>query len=170
MLFSLIHDLPEVVSGDEVTLGLSETQMAEKKLRDKLALAQLMEEYGYLLILGHYLVLYEDQNTRDAKIVYVADKSLPAVSHTRNNGLALLAVAGKYDTPDRYFGGAISATSKKIANPRYAGLPLWLSVYNEVRARAGVAAYAMDIDEARQMSNARSRESGLIVPDGWVVV
>lgn len=75
--FSLVHDLPEVYTGDVWTFNISDEDRALKEAAEKVATARLLEELPPYM--AQLLERYEKQEEREARFVRFVDKLLPAV-------------------------------------------------------------------------------------------
>jgi putative hydrolase of HD superfamily len=75
--FSMVHDLPEVYTGDVWTFGISDEDRAVKEDAEKVATERLMKELPPYT--AKLLKCYEAQNEPEALFVRFVDKMLPAV-------------------------------------------------------------------------------------------
>ena len=90
LVFSLVHDLPEVYAGDTPTLReLDAASQLGKDAREELARKQLRAELPDLPWLLDAMEEYELQQCREARLVKAADKLLPKLTHMCNDGLVL---------------------------------------------------------------------------------
>jgi 5'-deoxynucleotidase YfbR-like HD superfamily hydrolase len=93
--FALIHDLPEIKTGDVVTLGgLTPEQRAEKNRREDEAVAEIRAEMiaaaptsGHLLT--NLLDEYAAQHDPAAQLVHLIDKIVPSIEHNKDQGVKL---------------------------------------------------------------------------------
>lgn len=86
VFFALVHDLLEIVTGDEDTLHASAEQLAAKKRRELVAMEEfeeLFEDYPELLSALHE---YEKLDTPEAATVFVLDKACTTWTHHHDNG------------------------------------------------------------------------------------
>lgn len=95
LAFALVHDLPEIKTGDVVTLGgLTPKQRADKAQREEAAVAELRAEMlAAAPTSGHVLTdlirEYEKRDHMAAQIVHLLDKSVPSVEHNKDKGVKL---------------------------------------------------------------------------------
>lgn len=96
LIFALVHDLLEIVTGDEATLMMSSEQLAEKHQREKDAyheLQRLLKDYPALL---EALDQYELLDTPEAATVFVLDKTCTIWTHFHDNGENLYMAGVKH--------------------------------------------------------------------------
>ena len=86
-LLSLAHDAIEAFCGDTPTLGISDNELATKKLKEINALEKLQSKSHYLYGLAK---IYELQNTPEARFVKAVDKLMPKITHYLNSGHVLI--------------------------------------------------------------------------------
>ena len=77
--FSLVHDLPEVYSGDVWTIGISEENRSKKEAAEKTANQKLIKELPTHI--AQLLSRYEKQQEQEARFVRFVDKLMPDVIH-----------------------------------------------------------------------------------------
>jgi putative hydrolase of HD superfamily len=75
--FSLVHDMPEVYTGDVWTFNISDEDRANKEFAEKAAVEQLLHELPPYL--AGLLRRYEEQTEPEARFVRFVDKILPAI-------------------------------------------------------------------------------------------
>lgn len=81
MAYGLVHDLPEVITGDMPTLLSSSEELVRKKAQDRAALVSLKKTFG---VAPHTLALieaYEACADEEAKFVYWLDKAMTILTH-----------------------------------------------------------------------------------------
>ena len=78
--FSLVHDFPEVITGDIPTFNITPEARAAKEAAEKLATEKLLRELPPHL--AQLLRRYEEQLEPEARFVRFIDKLLPAVVHS----------------------------------------------------------------------------------------
>ncbi len=85
-LFSLIHDLPEVIVGDTPSFILTDEQREAKEAAEAAAVEELLqilpEPWNSLL------VRYEQQEEPEARLVRLVDKIMPAILQVHGDGRA----------------------------------------------------------------------------------
>jgi putative hydrolase of HD superfamily len=77
--FSLVHDLPEVYSGDVWTIGISEENRSKKEAAEKIANQKLVKELP--MHIAQLLTRYEKQQEPEARFVRFVDKLMPDIIH-----------------------------------------------------------------------------------------
>ena len=104
LLYALVHDLLEVVTGDENTILYSDASLKEKHRREKEAQKEL-----YTILQDHPALLrayetYELLDTREAATVFVLDKSCTIWTHFHDNGKNLydIGIHSKADIDQWY--------------------------------------------------------------------
>jgi 5'-deoxynucleotidase YfbR-like HD superfamily hydrolase len=80
--FSLVHDLPEVHTGDVWTFNASDQELADKKAAEAVALKRLMKELPPHT--AQLLERYEEQVEPEARFVRFIDKLVPAIINMLN--------------------------------------------------------------------------------------
>lgn len=75
--FSLVHDLPEVYTGDVWTFNITDEQRSKKEAAEKLATERLLKELPAHT--AGLLRRYEEQIEPEARFVRFIDKILPAI-------------------------------------------------------------------------------------------
>lgn len=86
LTFALVHDLLEIITGDEATLLMSEEELQAKHQREKEAytdLQDILEDYPSLL---KALDDYEMLDTPEAATVFVLDKTCTIWTHFHDQG------------------------------------------------------------------------------------
>lgn len=111
LAYALVHDLPEIKTGDVVTLGgLTPDQRADKARREEAAVAELRAEMlAAAPTSGHVLTdlirEYERRDHMAAQLVHFLDKALPSVEHNKDQGVKLHMrgwTASKFDSDRAY--------------------------------------------------------------------
>jgi 5'-deoxynucleotidase YfbR-like HD superfamily hydrolase len=75
--FAIIHDLPELKTGDAKTFNFTPKQMEDKKITDHIASEQLIDELP--VHTGALVRIYEEQLVPEARFVKAVDKLAPVV-------------------------------------------------------------------------------------------
>jgi len=101
--YAVVHDLGESETGDVNTMGISAADAATKKARDREALETLCERFASVPWLVGRLREYEAQIVPEARLVRLADKILPKLTHILNGGAALrgMPVGGVFSAHNR---------------------------------------------------------------------
>lgn len=89
--YALVHDLLEIITGDQDTLHLTQAQLQDKHLREKSAMQELekrLQDYPALLVV---LRQYEKLDTPESASVYVLDKACTIWTHFWDRGASLHA-------------------------------------------------------------------------------
>ncbi len=90
--FTLVHDLPEVITGDIPTLGISNEDRAKKEADEAVATQQLVKELPEPW--ASLLARYEKQQEPEARFVRLVDKVMPLIVNINGDGLGALATYG----------------------------------------------------------------------------
>jgi putative hydrolase of HD superfamily len=77
--FCLVHDLPELYSGDVWTIGISEEDRTKKEQAEKVANSKLIQELPAHI--SQLLSRYEKQQEPEARFVRFVDKLMPDIIH-----------------------------------------------------------------------------------------
>jgi len=75
--FAFVHDLPELKTGDAKTFNFTSKQMEDKKISDRIASEQLIDELP--IHTGRLVRIYEEQLVPEARFVKAVDKLSPVV-------------------------------------------------------------------------------------------
>lgn len=78
--YALVHDLVEVYAGDVAFFTKDPNAFVEKKEKEHLALARILEEKMLSEDMCASLVAYEDRIDAEAEFVYALDKLIPILS------------------------------------------------------------------------------------------
>ncbi len=104
LLYALVHDLPELITGDMITLTASAEELNQKAQADALA----VEETAAQLTAAPYIVQalreYEGRVNDEALFVYWLDKMITIPTHFYDNGANLrqLGVHNQHDIQQWY--------------------------------------------------------------------
>lgn len=141
LTYALVHDLPEIKTGDVVTLGgLTPEQRADKDQREEAAVAELRAEMlAAAPTSGHVLTdlirEYESRDHMAAQLVHFLDKAVPSVEHNKDKGVKLHMngwTASKFDSDRAYqhsgLRGALGinsvGTAASVLDPQHEALIL----------------------------------------------
>lgn len=118
MAYGLVHDLPEVVSGDVPTLLASTKELVEKKQRDMAAVSELRRIFGVAPNIIALVEAYDSCADEEAKFVFWLDKTMTILTHFFDAGQNLREL-GVRDRP------AIEAWYERLQHKlsTYAGNP-----------------------------------------------
>lgn len=89
LLYSLIHDLPEIFTGDVNTLIASKEELIAKQAADEIALKKTEILFFMAPNIISTLKEYENKTTPEALFVWWIDKIMPALAHLHNGGILL---------------------------------------------------------------------------------
>lgn len=92
MLYALVHDLPELVTGDTCTLVISEEQLHQKAQADAMALHEVKKHLKSAPHITDALEAYEAKQDQEALFVYWLDKMITIPTHFLDNGANLRAL------------------------------------------------------------------------------
>lgn len=104
LLYALVHDLPEMITGDVATLTASTDELKQKADRDALALERVAEIFADYPQIVQALRDYEVGADDEALFVYWIDKMITIPGHFFDNGenLKRLGVKNQQDISDWY--------------------------------------------------------------------
>lgn len=86
LLYGLVHDLAELITGDTPTLTLTKEELAKKKLADDKALEQMQELLKKWPHILRALNDYESLNDVESQTTYWLDKCLTIPTHFFDTG------------------------------------------------------------------------------------
>lgn len=89
LLYALVHDLPEMITGDMATLTASADELKQKANRDADALERVAEIFAAYPQIVHALRDYEAGEDDEALFVYWIDKMITIPGHFFDNGANL---------------------------------------------------------------------------------
>ncbi len=120
LLYALVHDLVEMITGDSPTLTMNARELQEKHEREKRAsheLEEILKDYPYILRANEE---YERLDSPEAATVFVLDKTCTIWAHFHDDGdnLHSLGVETKADI-DRWY----NTTKQKIKTRLHADPP-----------------------------------------------
>lgn len=92
MLYALVHDLPELVTGDVPTLIISEEQLRQKAQADAAALHEVKKRLKSAPHITQALEAYEAKQDQETQFVYWLDKMITIPTHFLDNGANLRAL------------------------------------------------------------------------------
>jgi putative hydrolases of HD superfamily len=84
LLFALLHDLPEVHTGDVAAHDY--VARIGKEEREQESIKQILQEFPEFTTFSCIIEEYEELTSPEAKFVYALDKIIPAINVTENNG------------------------------------------------------------------------------------
>lgn len=90
MRFALVHDLLELITGDEPTLHHDHQAHLAKKQRELEATAIFKEQFKNFPEIIHDIEIYERLDRPESAFVYVLDKACTVWTHFPDNGANLL--------------------------------------------------------------------------------
>ena len=91
-----IHDWPEILAGDTVTLGMSEEEYKAKQEYEEAAVIALVD-FLHLKGLDEYadrIEIYEEQKTKAARFVKAVDKLMPTILDISGDGISAMTEHG----------------------------------------------------------------------------
>jgi putative hydrolase of HD superfamily len=89
LLYALVHDLPELITGDVDTLNASAEELDKKAQTDALALATAKAKLAAAPHVVKALAGYENKKDDEALFVYWIDKMITIPTHFYDNGANL---------------------------------------------------------------------------------
>ena len=95
LLYSLVHDLPELESGDVVTLTATTEELHAKEAADAIALAAIKKRLARVPHIMSALEAYEAKADEESLFVYWVDKMVTIPTHFLDEGTNLKALGAK---------------------------------------------------------------------------
>jgi 5'-deoxynucleotidase YfbR-like HD superfamily hydrolase len=89
LLYSLVHDLPELITGDVNTLRSSPEQLLQKVKQDEAAVIEIKKVLEFSPNIVYALDSYEKKEDEEAIFVYWIDKMITIPAHFYDNGVNL---------------------------------------------------------------------------------
>lgn len=89
ILYALVHDLLEIITGDEATLMMSDDELTAKHEREKQAVKELETQLGNYPDVLTAFHEYERLDTPEAATVFVLDKACTTWTHFHDHGANL---------------------------------------------------------------------------------
>lgn len=86
VLFALVHDLLEIITGDDNTLHFVDEQLRDKQRREKKALKEFDTLFAKYPEIKNAMYEYDKLDTLEAATVFVLDKACTAWTHHADNG------------------------------------------------------------------------------------
>ncbi len=104
LLYALVHDLSELVTGDMNTLVATAEELAEKKRRDAIATKEMIARLDFAPHIADALKAYEEKNDHESLFIYWLDKAVTLPTHFHDNGAHLkgFGIVTKQDAIDWY--------------------------------------------------------------------
>lgn len=104
LLYSLVHDLPELITGDVNTLKSSQEELTQKAVRDSEALEQIKTTLVSAPNVLKALEDYENKEDDEALFVYWIDKMITIPTHFFDKGANLkeLGISNQKDIQEWY--------------------------------------------------------------------
>ncbi len=104
LLYSLVHDLPELITGDVNTLQSSQEELIKKSKQDQEALAKTKSMLKFSPNIISALEAYESKADQEALFVYWIDKMIVIPPHFFDNGenLKRLGISNRKDIKQWY--------------------------------------------------------------------
>lgn len=89
LLYGLVHDLPELITGDVITLNASSDELDKKMAVDMRALAEFEARMSYAPHILEVVKAYELKSDDKSLFVYWVDKMVNIPTHFYDNGAHL---------------------------------------------------------------------------------
>ena len=104
LLYSLVHDLPELITGDVNTLKSSQEELQKKALQDSKAFKEIKTTLAFAPNILDALEGYENKVDDEALFVYWIDKMITIPTHFFDKGANLkeLGISSQKDIQDWY--------------------------------------------------------------------
>ena len=104
LLYSLVHDLPELVTGDLNTLTATSADLALKSHQDKNAFAEVKKIFEKAPSILGAIKAYDTKEDEESLFVYWVDKivTIPTHFHDKGKNLQELGIINKSDIREWY--------------------------------------------------------------------
>jgi 5'-deoxynucleotidase YfbR-like HD superfamily hydrolase len=104
LLYALVHDLSELVTGDVNTLMATADELEEKRQRDLVATKEVVEQLTFAPHIAKALQAYEDKEDEESLFIYWLDKvvTIPMHFHDKGATLRTFGITTKQDARDWY--------------------------------------------------------------------
>ena len=134
LLYGLVHDLPELVTGDVPTLLATEEELADKNRQDALALEQACVLFAEYPAIVRALRAYEKGEDDEALFVYWIDKMITIPTHFPDKGANLrsMGVKNRQDIA-AWYAKAQAKLSKRPGTPHPAAVRIMEMAYERMR-------------------------------------
>jgi len=137
-LFCGVHDLPELISGDESTLLMTQEDHQQKAIND----AEALEQLGPLIDAPHIyeaLLEFEKLDSPEAKFAYWLDKLMTMLSHFFDGGdnLRAMGITTKADIDAWHDTILIKLNTNAPDTPKSA-VVIFDLIFNEMRENSGL--------------------------------
>lgn len=86
MAYGLVHDLPELVTGDMPTLLASSEDLARKRARDVAAWPEVSKVFSAAPNVLELIKAYEAHDDEESKFIFWLDKSMTILTHFFDDG------------------------------------------------------------------------------------
>lgn len=86
MAYGLVHDLPELVTGDMPTLLASSEDLVRKRARDAAAWPKVSKVFGAAPNVLELIKSYEAHDDEESKFIFWLDKSMTILTHFFDDG------------------------------------------------------------------------------------
>lgn len=118
LIYALVHDLPELITGDEPTLTASSDRLRQKEIDDAQALKQILVRLRPYPYIKQALRDYERQADEEAKLINWLDKMITIPTHFFDDG-AVLRESGVKNRPDiqAWYQRSLEKLNRRAANP-----------------------------------------------------
>lgn len=133
MAYSLVHDLPEVVTSDMNTLLASSEELVRKEVDEKAALPQVRKVFAQAPNVLKLMENYEACEDEEAKFVFWLDKTMTILTHFFDDGENLRELGIK-DQPaiEQWYERLQQKLATHAAQPHTAAVDVLESLYQKM--------------------------------------
>lgn len=133
LLYSLVHDLPELVTGDISTLKLSPEDLEKKAKADALAIAQTEKLLANAPNVLRAIQAYEAKADDESLFVYWIDKMMTIPTHFYDNGANLrrLGIQNQQDIRE-WYERTLAKLQKQKRQPHASAITIFELAYQKM--------------------------------------
>lgn len=134
LIYALVHDLPELVTGDIPTLNASPDELRQKARQDQLALEVLRERLINYPHIWEAVEAYERGEDEESLFVYWLDKMITIPTHFYDNGSNLRAMGINNDLEiEQWYGRIREKLARRGGEPHEAVVTVLQLAYEKMR-------------------------------------
>ena len=133
LLYALVHDLPELITGDMVTLTATTEQLDKKAKADTLAVDETIAKLDIAPNIAAALLDYENKKDDEALFVYWLDKMITIPTHFYDNGenLRSLGIQNQQDI-QQWYERTLTKLQKKKRTPHMSAVTIFELAYKKM--------------------------------------
>lgn len=133
MAYGLVHDLPEVVTGDVRTLLATSEELSQKHTQDKAAWPEVQKVFGVAPNVLKLIKSYEARSDEESKFIFWLDKTMTILTHFFDEGKNLRELGIK-DQPaiEQWYERLQQKLAAHAANPHKTAAEVLESLYQKM--------------------------------------